>query len=112
MLPWVLFAFGQARVPAAVAGSFLNIEPLVGAGAGALFFGDAVAPAQIGAGLAILAGVALSTLAQVGPRAEPTLAPVPDPSPQPPLRAVPARHWEFDDLSADDLVLTRWGAAA
>jgi O-acetylserine/cysteine efflux transporter len=111
MLPWVLFAFGQARVPAAVAGSFLNIEPLVGATAGALFFGDAVGLAQMGAGLAILAGVALSTLAQVGSHSSPAEAPSPDPT-RPPLRAVPDRHWHFDDLTADDLILDRWGAAA
>ena len=90
MLPWVFFAFGQARVPAAVAGSFLNIEPLVGAVLGAAFFGDAVGLAQIGAGLAILAGVALSTLAAVAPAREtapstqpnPTPGPTPDPTPE------------------------------
>jgi drug/metabolite transporter (DMT)-like permease len=63
LVPWVLFAFGQARVSPVVAGAFINIEPLVGAAAAALFFGEAITLAQIGAGLAILTGVALSTLA-------------------------------------------------
>ena len=30
-LPFWLFAFGQARVPAQLAGAFVNLEPLVGA---------------------------------------------------------------------------------
>ena len=34
LLPFTLFAFGQSRVSAEVAGAFLNIEPLVGAVAG------------------------------------------------------------------------------
>ena len=120
MLPWVFFAFGQARVPAAVAGSFLNIEPLVGAVLGAAFFGDAVGVAQIGAGLAILAGVALSTLAAAAPAREtaPPIQPDPTPDARPirmprrTLRAVPDQGWAFDDLSADALVLERWGVAA
>jgi EamA-like transporter family len=56
-------AFGLARVPAVVAGAFINIEPLVGAAAAALFFGETITVAQVGAGLAILTGVALSRLA-------------------------------------------------
>jgi drug/metabolite transporter (DMT)-like permease len=115
MLPWVLFAFGQARVPAALAGSFLNIEPLVGAALGAAFFGDALGLAQIGAGLAILAGVAFSTLASVTPAAEPTTTqpdPTPDPARRRTLRAVPDRAWTLDDVSADALVLEPWAAAA
>jgi O-acetylserine/cysteine efflux transporter len=118
MVPWVLFAFGQSRVPAAVAGSFLNIEPLVGALAGALFFGDQVGLAQIGAGLAIVAGVALSTVPMSGLRRRTAAAPVPAEAPAPsrtrerPVHAVPSSPWTFEDLSADDLILERWGAAA
>ena len=115
LLPWVFFAFGQARVPAAIAGSFLNIEPLVGAALGAAFFGDALGLAQIGAGLAILAGVAMSTLAAVTPAAEPTTTqpdPTPDPARRRTLRAVPDRAWTLDDVSADSLVLEPWAAAA
>jgi O-acetylserine/cysteine efflux transporter len=65
--PFTLFAFGQSRVPAEVAGAFLNIEPLVGAIAGVLFFGDPVGPRQLAGGLAIVAGIALSSVRR-GPR--------------------------------------------
>ena len=47
LLPFTLFAFGQSRVSAEVAGAFLNLEPLVGAIAGAVVFGD---PVGLGAG--------------------------------------------------------------
>jgi drug/metabolite transporter (DMT)-like permease len=62
LAPFTLFAFGQSRVPAEVAGAFLNLEPLVGALAGAVVFGDPVGLAQVAGGLAILAGIALSSL--------------------------------------------------
>ena len=62
LLPFTLFAFGQSRVSAEVAGAFLNLEPLVGAIAGAVAFGDPVGLAQVAGGLAILAGIALSSL--------------------------------------------------
>ena len=42
LAPFTLFAFGQSRMPAQVAGAFLNIEPLVGAVAGVVFFADPV----------------------------------------------------------------------
>ena len=62
LLPFTLFAFGQSRVSAEVAGAFLNLEPLVGAIAGAVAFGDPVGLAQVAGGMAILAGIALSSL--------------------------------------------------
>ncbi len=62
LLPFTLFAFGQSRVSAEVAGGFLNLEPLVGAIAGAVAFGDPVGLAQVAGGAAILAGIALSSL--------------------------------------------------
>jgi len=62
LLPFTLFAFGQSRVSAEVAGAFLNLEPLVGAIAGAVVFGDPVGLVQAGGGAAILAGIALSSL--------------------------------------------------
>jgi len=62
LLPFTLFAFGQSRVSAEVAGAFLNLEPLVGAIAGAVVFGDPVGLAQAAGGTAILAGIALSSL--------------------------------------------------
>jgi hypothetical protein len=62
LLPFTLFAFGQTQVSAEVAGAFLNLEPLVGAITGAVAFGDPVGLAQVFGGMAILAGIALSSL--------------------------------------------------
>ena len=62
LLPFSLFAYGQSRLPAETAGAFLNIEPLVGAVAGVVVFGDPAGPAQLGGGAAILGGIALSSL--------------------------------------------------
>jgi O-acetylserine/cysteine efflux transporter len=63
LAPFTLFAYGQSRVPAEVAGAFLNIEPLVGAIAGVLFFGDPAGPRQLAGGLAVVAGIGLSAVA-------------------------------------------------
>jgi drug/metabolite transporter (DMT)-like permease len=60
-LPFWLFAFGQARVPAELAGAFLNLEPVVGAAAGWLALGEPAAIGQILGVVAVLAGVAMST---------------------------------------------------
>ena len=62
LLPFTLFAYGQSRVSAEVAGAFLNLEPLVGAAAGVIVFGDPAGPLQILGGAAVLAGIALSSL--------------------------------------------------
>jgi O-acetylserine/cysteine efflux transporter len=62
LLPFTLFAYGQARVSAEVAGAFINLEPLVGAAAGVLLFGDPVGVSQAVGGAAILAGITLSSL--------------------------------------------------
>jgi O-acetylserine/cysteine efflux transporter len=62
LLPFTLFAFGQSRVSAEVAGAFVNIEPLVGAMVGAVAFRDPVGLAQVVGGVAILAGIGLSSL--------------------------------------------------
>jgi hypothetical protein len=62
LLPFALFAYAQSRVPAEVAGAFLNIEPLVGAVAGAVFFGNPAGPEQAAGGAAILTGIALSSV--------------------------------------------------
>ena len=62
VLPFTLFAFGQTRVSSEVAGAFLNLEPLVGAVAGAAFFGDPAGAGLLLGGAAILAGIGLSTL--------------------------------------------------
>lgn len=60
--PFTLFAYGQRRVPAELAGAFLNLEPLVGAVAGVVAFGDPAGPRQLAGGIAIIAGIALSSL--------------------------------------------------
>jgi len=76
VLPFTLFAFGQSRVPAEIAGAFINLEPLVGAVAGVVVFGNPFGPEQLAGGAAILGGLALSSLPLVGragrtaPRAE------------------------------------------
>ena len=62
LLPFTLFAYGQSRVSAEVAGAFLNLEPLVGAVVGVVVFGDPAGPLQILGGAAVLAGIALSSL--------------------------------------------------
>jgi drug/metabolite transporter (DMT)-like permease len=122
LLPWVFFAYGQARVPAAVAGSFLNIEPLVGAAAGAVFFGDQVGLTQLAAGMAILAGVALSTLATVGSRAESGAEPQVEVGAERSVEADSGRAGQVvplrapaeprEELSADYLIFDRWATAA
>jgi O-acetylserine/cysteine efflux transporter len=70
LVPFTLFAFGQSRVSAEVAGAFLNLEPLVGAIAGAVAFGNPVGVPQAAGGVAIVAGIGLSSLPLItGPRA-------------------------------------------
>src|SRR3954449_5246366 len=61
LLPFAFFAFGQTRVRPHVAGAFVNIEPLVGAGVAVLAFGEAFGTLQLVGGVAILAGIALSS---------------------------------------------------
>ena len=59
--PTAMFAFGQSKVAADVAGAFLNIEPLVGAILGMALFADPLGPVQVAGGLAIVAGIGLSS---------------------------------------------------
>jgi probable blue pigment (indigoidine) exporter len=61
-LAFPLFAFGQARVPAALAGAFVNLEPVVGVAAGWIAFGDAAAIGQLLGAATVLLGIALSTM--------------------------------------------------
>jgi O-acetylserine/cysteine efflux transporter len=68
LVPFTLFAFGQSWLPAEIAGAFLNIEPLVGAVAGVVVFGNPAGPAQLGGGAAILGGIALSSVRRPGRR--------------------------------------------
>jgi O-acetylserine/cysteine efflux transporter len=62
VLPFTLFAFGQRALPAEVAGAFLNLEPLVGAVAGVVAFGDPAGGGQLMGGAAIVGGIGLSTV--------------------------------------------------
>jgi O-acetylserine/cysteine efflux transporter len=75
LAPFTLFAYGQARVSAEIAGAFVNLEPLVGAAAGAVLFGDPVGMAQAAGGAAILTGIALSSLPLLPVRAPGTRPP-------------------------------------
>jgi O-acetylserine/cysteine efflux transporter len=68
LVPFALFAYGQANVPAELAGAFVNLEPLVGAATGAVAFHDAFGAVQGLGAAGVVAGIALSTL----PRAEPS----------------------------------------
>jgi O-acetylserine/cysteine efflux transporter len=60
ILPFWLFAYGQARVPAELAGAFVNLEPLVGAVVGWIAFSDPVGPWQIFGALAVISGILVS----------------------------------------------------
>jgi len=60
LLPFTLFAYGQARVAPELAGAFLNLEPLVGAVAGLVVFDDPAGVVQLLGGVAILTGIGLT----------------------------------------------------
>src|SRR3954447_9691057 len=62
LLPFALYAYGQARVAPEVAGAFVNLEPLVGAAVGAGMFGDPFGSAQLVGTAALALGVALTAL--------------------------------------------------
>jgi O-acetylserine/cysteine efflux transporter len=64
LAPFTLFAYGQSRVPAEVAGAFVNIEPVVGALAGVIIFGDPAGFGQVAGAVAILVGIAMSGMPQ------------------------------------------------
>jgi drug/metabolite transporter (DMT)-like permease len=65
LAPFTLFAYGQSRVPAEVAGAFVNIEPVVGALAGVVIFGDPAGFGQVAGAVAILVGIAMSGMPQI-----------------------------------------------
>jgi O-acetylserine/cysteine efflux transporter len=75
LLPFWLFAHGQARVPAQLAGAFVNLEPLVGAIIGWIAFGNVAGAAQLAGAVAVLGGIALSALPETSGRATPLLRP-------------------------------------
>jgi O-acetylserine/cysteine efflux transporter len=100
LLPFTLFAYGQSRVSAEIAGAFLNLEPLVGAAAGAVIFGDPAGPAQIAGGAAILAGITLGSAPLfTGRRREPQGPPAPAARGLP---GGPAAWHDAESVSADD----------
>ena len=75
VLPFTLFAFGQRALPAEMAGAFLNLEPLVGAVAGVVAFGDPLGASQFMGGAAIVGGIGLSTLRLPRRRRRPAVTP-------------------------------------
>jgi drug/metabolite transporter (DMT)-like permease len=60
--PFTLFAYGQHEVSTEVAGSFLNLEPLVGALVGVAAFGNPAGPRLLVGGVAIVGGIVMSSL--------------------------------------------------
>jgi len=76
LLATAAWQFGAARVGAASAGVFINIEPLMGAAIGVALFGDRLTLALAAGGLLIVAG---SFAVVLGERTTPSrdLAPVP-----------------------------------
>jgi len=107
VLPFTLFAYGQSRMSAEMAGAFLNIEPLVGAVLGVLAFGDPAGPAQLFGGAAILGGIALSSLPRptlAGRRARPAAAGAPAAAPA----SVPVPVAVGQDWPAEDMELFDW----
>src|SRR5450755_1772275 len=61
-----LLPFALSRVSAATAAPFLNLEPLVGAAAGVVAFGDPFGLPQIAGAAAIVAGIAVSSVPLTG----------------------------------------------
>ncbi len=107
LLPFTLFAYGQTRVSAEVAGAFVNIEPLVGAVAGVVLFGNPAGPAQVAGGAAILGGIALSSFPLIGEgrgRAASGRAPSPLAGQQAVDRLVPALIGERQALPQQPLL--------
>ena len=70
LLPFVLFAYGQARVRPQIAGAFVNLEPVVGATVAVIGFGNRFGAAQIAGSLAILGGIALSSTSRTSAASE------------------------------------------
>jgi len=68
LLPFWLFARGQARVPAQLAGVFVNIEPIVGAAIGWIAFSNPASIPQLCGVLSVIGGITLTALPRT-PRA-------------------------------------------
>jgi len=76
LVPFTLFAYGQHQVSTEVAGAFLNLEPLVGALAGVVAFGDPAGPRLLLGAAAIVSGIVMSSVTGLRGRARPRLATV------------------------------------
>jgi O-acetylserine/cysteine efflux transporter len=103
LAPATLFAYGQARVSAEIAGSFVNLEPLVGAAAGAAVFGDPAGVVQAAGAAAILTGIALSSLPLLRARPGP-----PDQASIPSRAAAPAASARLRTPSLARMAETWW----
>jgi drug/metabolite transporter (DMT)-like permease len=62
ILPFWLFAYGQARVAPELAGAFVNLEPLVGAVVGWVAFANPVGVWQILGAVGVVAGIMISLI--------------------------------------------------
>ncbi|WP_249010014.1 DMT family transporter [Conexibacter sp. DBS9H8] len=60
VLPFWLFAYGQARVRPQLAGAFINLEPVVGAAIGWVAFSNPVGVGPIIGALAVIAAIAVA----------------------------------------------------
>ncbi len=76
LVPFTLFAYGQHQVSTEVAGAFLNLEPLVGALAGVVAFGDPAGPRLLLGAAAIVSGIVMSSVTGLRGRPRPRLATV------------------------------------
>ena len=62
LLPFALYAYGQARVVPEIAGAFVNLEPLVAATVGAFMFDDPFGSVQLAGAAALVIGLTLSVV--------------------------------------------------
>jgi O-acetylserine/cysteine efflux transporter len=60
LIPFSLYAYGQARVSAELAGAFVNLEPVVGVASGVLAFGNPFGAWHALGAVLVIAGLALS----------------------------------------------------
>jgi O-acetylserine/cysteine efflux transporter len=67
VLPFWLFAYGQAKVRPQLAGAFVNLEPVVGAMIGWFLFADPVGVGAIIGALAVLGGIVLAATSRTLP---------------------------------------------
>jgi O-acetylserine/cysteine efflux transporter len=77
LIPFALYAYGQARVHAELAGAFVNLEPVVGVAAGVLAFGNPFGVSQALGAVLVIAGLGLSAGAsgRRGPASSPGTGP-------------------------------------